>query len=315
MVLAVGMALVVPMYSEYVLFLKRTGNSFLREQAYAYLRGGEDLATILLRLDREQDLQAGQNRDDLTEMWAQQVTPYPLDEGGWLTGSLRDLQGLFDINSVAGPQPQGRRFTVHQEMFIRLLQASSEEPMDEQLAISITQSVIDWMDADNLPGTLGAEDDYYYDARPPYRAANREMSSVSELRAVANVTPEIYLAVEPYLTVWSDPGRINIHTAPAAVLRALNSPGNLEPLTAGEGEALLEMRGEGGFENVQALLETPVFAGLELSEEQRAMLTESSDYFLFDGQVEVADRTARLYSVLRRKGGRVDVLARGSGSL
>ena len=58
-----------------------------------------------------------------------------------------------------------------------------------------------------------------------------------------------------------------------------------------------------------------VFAGLELSEEQRAMLTESSDYFLFDGQVEVADRTARLYSVLRRKGGRVDVLARGSGSL
>ena len=45
--------------------------------------------------------------------WAQQVTPYPLDEGGWLTGSLRDLQGLFDINSVAGKAPEGQRFTDH----------------------------------------------------------------------------------------------------------------------------------------------------------------------------------------------------------
>ncbi len=74
--------------------------------------------------------------------------------------------------------------------------------MSEQDAILITESVSDWLDADANPSLDGAEDEYYAAQAPAYRAANRAMSSVSELRAVANMTPEIYQALLPWVTVW-----------------------------------------------------------------------------------------------------------------
>lgn len=315
LVFAIGMALIVPMYSEYTLFLRRHANSFAAEQAYAYLRGGEDLAALLLREDLLEDQGEGVVRDDLSEVWAQQLPPYALDEGGWLTGRLEDLNGRFNINSLAGQAPNQQRFTAQQEQFIRLLQTLEDPRVEEQDAILITESIIDWLDADSRPRNFGAEDDHYYDLTPSYRAANRSMLSVSELQAVAYVTPEIYSAVEPLLTVWTADLKINVNTAPVQVLRTLNSTNDYRPLSQQEGESLLELRGEEGFENTQALLDSPVFEGRELSEELRNSLAERSQYFLFIAEVEVADRISRLYSVLHRQQGRVQALVRASGSL
>src|SRR5690606_2843760 len=121
-------------------------------------------------------------------------------------------------------------FTAEQEQFIRLLQALGDPAISEQEAIAITESISDWLDADFEPSESGAEDDYYFDQTPAYRAANRPMASVSELRAVAYVTPAIYRALQPYVTVWPqepEPGSLNIHTAPAMVLRSLNIDGDL----------------------------------------------------------------------------------------
>ena len=50
--------------------------------------------------DREQP------RDDLLEIWAQTPPPYALDEGGWMAGCLRDLQGRFNLNSLAARVPR-----------------------------------------------------------------------------------------------------------------------------------------------------------------------------------------------------------------
>jgi general secretion pathway protein K len=315
LVFAIGMAVIVPMYSEYTLFLRRHANAYNAEQAWAYLRGGEELASLLLREDLREDQQEGTIRDDLSEAWAQQVPPYSLDEGGWLTGRLEDLSGRFNINSLTGRAPANERFTAQQEQFIRLLQTVEEPLIDEQDAILITESVMDWLDADSEPRVLGAEDDYYYDQTPSYRAGNRAMVSVSEFQAVANVTPEIFLAVEPLLTVWGGDGKINVNTAPVQVLRSLNSIKDYRPLSPQEGEELLELRGEEGFENIAAMLESPVFEGRQLSEDLRNGLGETSSFFLFIAQVDVADRISHLYSVLQRGQGGVRALVRSSGSL
>lgn len=315
LVFAIGMALIVPMYSEYTLFLRRHANSFIAEQAWAYLRGGEELASLLLREDLLEDEREGVVRDDLSELWAQQVPPYALDEGGWLTGRLEDLNGRFNLNSLLGQPPAKQRFTAQQEQFIRLLQTLEEPTVSEQDAILITESVVDWLDADSQPRDFGAEDDHYYAVTPSYRAANREMMSVSELQAVAYVTPEIYAAIEPLLTVWTADLKININTAPAQVLRSINSTGDYRPLSAQEGESLLELRGEEGFENAQAMLDSPVFEDRQLSQELVASLGESGQYFLFSAEVDVADRISRLYSVLQRQQQQVRTLVRASGSL
>ena len=315
LVFAIGIALVVPMYSEYTLFVKRSSNQFAAEQGYSYLRGGEQLAVLALQQDAEFDQSEDDLRDDLSEFWAQDTQAYPLDEGGWLQGQLEDLQGRLSLNALDEAPGEGKRFSPPQERFIRLLQMFEEPQVSQQDAILITEAVLDWMDSDSVPRDFGAEDDHYYDAQPPYRAANRGFTSVSELRAVAYVTPQIYLAVAPYLNAVRDAPRINVNTAPLEVLRTLSAAGDYQPLSVQDGQNLIDLRGENGFESTEAFLEIPLFADREDPASLSGAISLNTAYFLFRGEADVADRISRLYSVLHREGQQVQVLARASGSL
>ena len=98
---------IVAMKVEFTRFYQRSANLFLAEQAQAYLRGAEDLASLALLADYDADKNREQPRDDLEEIWAQPSAPYPLDEGGWLSGELVDLQGRFNLNALAVAAPGG----------------------------------------------------------------------------------------------------------------------------------------------------------------------------------------------------------------
>ena len=141
------------------------------------------------------------------------------------------------------------------------------------------------------------------------------MASVSELRAVANMTPEIYLALSPWVTVWPQvAATLNIHTAPAIILRTINDDDNLQPLSESDAETLVAHRLETGFLDRAELIAHPVFAGKNLQVISQN-LGESSGYFLLSAEAEVADRRVRLYSVLERRGRAINTLVRASGSL
>lgn len=309
LVFALAAALMTAMQSEFTLFIKRGGNIFIAEQTQAYLRGGEDLAIKLLREDYFTDDAAGEMRDDHSEFWAQELPPYTLDEG-LLFACLVDQNGRFNLNSLldgSATTPDndtnGPRFTENQEMFIRLLQTLQGVEVTEQEAIAVTEAVSDWLDADQNPRNNGGEDGFYYDRSPSYRAANQPMTSISELRSVAGVTADIFRALEPLVTVWTGTTALNINTAPVQVLRSINEVGVREPLSVGEGESLQELRTEGevqaGYESVELFLEESMFAGKNLGS-IKSRLDIKSEYFLFVGKVQVADRTTRLYSVLHR---------------
>ena len=316
LVFAMCTALIVAMKGDFTRLYQRSANIFLAEQAYAYLRGAEELAGIALKVDYDQDQTQEQPQDDLQEIWAQPTTPYALDEGGWLLGSLEDLQGRFNLNALAGEAAEGQRFTPAQAQFIRLLQALEEPPVSEQEAILITAAVADWLDSDDRPRADGAEDDYYNLRTPAYRSANQPMASVSELRAVAYMTPEIYSALRPWVTVWPhSPATLNINTAPMMVLRSINADKDLSPLSEADATALLADREEAGFADLDEFLANPVFEGRrEQMPATRALLGQRSSYFLLQAEVEVADRNMRLYSVLQRSGRYVAALSRASGS-
>ena len=320
LVFALSTALVVAMKSQFNRYFQRTANILLSEQAESYLRGAEELAMTALILDYDQDKQEQQARDDLSEIWARQSQPFALDDGGWLAGSLEDLQGRFNLNHLAIPAKRGPgepRFTAAQEQFIRLLQALEEPQVSEYEAISITESVSDWLDVDSNPYAEGAEDDYYYGRTPAHRTANRPMASASELRAVANMTPEIYAALLPWVTVWpQEPATLNIHTAPEMVLRSLNDDGNLNPLSAADGESLALYREETGFSDIDDFIAQPAFAGRgDKMLKIRSLLGQESSYFLLRAEVEVAERNMRLYSVLQRSNRQVGALVRANASL
>jgi len=316
LVFAMCTALIVAMKSDFTRLYQRSANIFLAEQAYAYLRGAEELAGIALRVDYDQDQQQEQPQDDLQEIWAQPTTPYALDEGGWLLGSLEDLQGRFNLNSLAGEAREDQRFTASQAQFIRLLQALEEPLVSEQEAIQITAAVADWLDSDGQPRPEGAEDDYYLSRSPALRSADQPMASVSELRAVAYVTPEIFTALQPWVTVWPrSPTTLNINTAPMMVLRSINGDKDLSPLSEADATSLVADREEAGFADLDAFLANPVFDGRrDNMTATRALLGQSSSYFLLQAEVEVADRNMRLYSVLQRSGRNIAALSRASGS-
>lgn len=320
LVFAISAAIIVGMHRDFNRVYQQAGNSMLAQQSRVYLIGAEELATLALQVDYDQDTANERRRDDLEEVWARDEVPYPLDEGGWLSGYLEDLQGRFNLNSLAEQAPGGEgkpRFTPPQQQFIRLLLALEEPALSEPEAISVTEAIGDWLDADSNIRLEGAEEDYYFGLTPPYRSGNRPMASTSELRAVSGVSAELYLALEPWVTVWPQTaGKLNLHTAPAMVLRSLGEDGSLIPLSESDALSLVEYRKENGFNDLEDFKNHPVFAdrqgdmGAQLS-----LLGESSDYFLLRARVEVADRNTRLYSVLQRDGRRVSAVVRASGSL
>jgi general secretion pathway protein K len=318
LVFAICAALLVALQRDFTLAYQRGSNRMLEEQGWAYLRGAEELAALALQLDFDADVARDTPRDDLTEIWAQEATPYALDEGGWMVGALVDLQGRFNLNALAAPVSEGEgaaRYNAPQQFFIRLLQALEGVEMTEYEAVAITEAIGDWVDSDDVPRLNGAESGFYGAMTPAYRAANQPMRSVEELRAVANVTPEIYAALAPLVTVWpEDPAGLNLHTAALPLLRAVNADGSLQPLSLADGEALLQQRQESGFADREDFLAQPVFAEAGL-EGAASLLGESSSYFLLTARVEIADREQRLYSVLHRASRQVNVLLRKRAAL
>lgn len=321
LVFALSAALVVAMKSEFNRYFRRVANTLLAEQGQAYLRGAEDLAAVILIADYDLDKENKLIRDDLNEQWASPAPPFLLDDGGWMKGELEDLQGRFNLNhlkaQISGNGTGARKYTAPQEQFIRLLQSLEEPPISQYEAIAITDAIGDWLDTDDRVSPEGAEDDYYYGKTPPHRAANRPMASPSELRSVANITPEIYRALAPLITVWpEEPEPLNINTAKPMLLRSINFREELTPISIVDAESLFEHRQEFGFATIKDLREHAVFAGgTGKTVDVKQLLDIKSSYFLLRAEVEVADRNMRLYSVLHRGNRRIDVIARANGSL
>ena len=103
-----------------------------------------------------------------------------------------------------------------------------EEP---QISI-LTDSILDWIDPDDLHRINGAENDYYQSLSPPYSAKNGPFDSVEDLLWVRGVTSELFfgsrregeeekVGLRQIFTVDSPIDRVNLRTAPAEVIHAL----------------------------------------------------------------------------------------------
>ena len=207
------------------------------------------------------------------------------------------------------------RWTPTQKLLIRLLQALNEAslPLDE--AMALTEAISDFIDPDTNRRRDGAEANEYRYADFPYLPANRALASVSELRSVRGMTPEIYEALVPLVTVWPERNtRLNILTAPLPVLRTLNADDQWAPLPVIDAERWVESRREGGIAQVADLLGDPILAGRP-SAELESLLDIRSDWFLLDASVELLDRQRHLFTVLHRETDMAVAVFRSEGEL
>jgi general secretion pathway protein K len=295
--------------SDYLVLFRTVENQTALQQARAYLRGAEVVAKEALLRDLLVDTEV----DSALELWAQPLL-LPLPEGV-MSACIIDLQSRLNLNDLGAAADQ---YSPAQKRFIRLLQTLDvEQPLDSVAAVELAHAVFDWIDVDSTPRYPGGAEELEYLRRmPPYRPANQAFASVTELNLVAGMTPELVAALTPHLAVWGN-GSINLNTLDAALnssrdpatnigsdapepmlLRTLNNPDSLLPLTAQAAGLLAQARSaQGGVLRTLDFFDTGPLAAQQWELDGIGL---ASEYFLLTADMQVQARHYQLQSVLHR---------------
>ncbi len=179
----------------------RTRNALRAEQTWQLLLGLEGWAVAALRRDEAE----AAGVDGPGDAWLVPLPPIRIP-GGEIRGRLRDASGCFNLNRLhaAGvDDPQALA------AFERLLANLRLDP-------TLAQRLADWMDADAIPRSGGAEDAHYAQRQPPYRTAAGPLAHVSELRLVAGVDDAAFQRLAPHACALpvASAGNINFATRP-----------------------------------------------------------------------------------------------------
>lgn len=277
-----------------------TGASIARGSSQARLADAQLLAQgmedwALLMLDRDQD--QGDGIDTHNDTWAGTLPPLPVP-GGLVSGKLIDLDGHFNLNTLIR---NGARDPVAQARFSRLLAAL-------ELDTGIADAVSDWIDADNQALAQGAEDLEYLRADPPYRAANRLITHISELRKIKGVDAKAYAKLAPEVTALPPGTGFNINTATLAGYMSLADGISVDLAKR------LWQDGHANFRSMTELVDQLGQAGVSLDPASMSDLKVSSRFFIARADVELGGRPFRFYSQLQRAPGGGRVLQRVQGA-
>jgi len=220
--------------------------------------------------------------DHLGEGWAQPLSPLPV-EGGELSGGLSDQQGLFNLNSLVR---EGKASAADLAVFQKLLDLL-------QLPPGLAGAVVDWIDPDaepTYPG--GAEDMDYLALDPPYRAANRALTTVDGLYRIKGFDAARVERLRAFVTALPQATPVNVNTAPAEVLAAVAG------LSLDQARALVAARKARHFADLADFRERLPQPEAPLNE---TLLSVDSRYFLVTGHARFGRAKAGCQALLERE--------------
>ena len=187
--------------------------TFENTQAYVLALSAEEVIKAGLIYDADRDSSSNELWDTSAELW-NQVVPLEI-EGARVKVSVRDLQGLFNLNWLH--ESSGKQ-AVSMTRFQSLL---SELGLDTSIATNLKH----WF-------TAGAGFNYeYQNEEPPYSAGEIPMTHPSELLLVRDVTAEAYQKLEPFITALPVQTPLNINTTLPEVLRSWDAKLSLDAAT------------------------------------------------------------------------------------
>lgn len=258
------------------------GNALALDQARAFAMAAETIA--LGRIDRLVD--ADPARTSLAGGWNGRQTRLPLP-GGFATVRVTDGGNCFNLNSLVSGQPGGPLETrpTGVAQFVGLMETIGVAHAD---AARVAAATADWIDSDDIPAPQGAEDAAYRDLPTPYRTGATLLADVSELRAVAGVTPELYTALRPWVCALpvTDLSPINVNTLlpEQAPLFVMLMP---DRLTLDRARRLLSERPADGYESVYEFWKLPALDGLGAPPEVSEQTTLRTRWFAVEMRVEL----------------------------
>jgi general secretion pathway protein K len=233
-------------------------------RADALARGGIRLGGALLLEDRLRERAGGSlPLDTELDPWAEGLdleTP----DGARLRVRVQDSGARLNLNALFSVDEAGQivaKQTAEPFLTALLEKAIAEIPKppgEKSYDLrELAANLIDFVDSDEIRVQGGAEDAWYQSQSPPYRAANRPLFSVDDLRLVEGFDADLVEALRPYVSVYPyAPGGcdseavgcgINVNTAPPHVLALLYYDDGVELRLAPEDviRQILEIRQKG----------------------------------------------------------------------
>ena len=258
-------------------------NNAALDQARAYAVGVESL----LALTADDLIAASPERTTLAGGWNGQTRTIPMPGGGVVNATIRDGGNCFNINSVAEgqmptaltPRPMGI------DQFTGLMRSLD---VPEREARRIAEAAGDWVDADTDRSREGAEDSDYAGGEGGRRVGNTFFAEVSELRAVAGMTPEIYERLRPWLCALPvdalSPININTLSPDQAPLLAMLAPGQI---SIDRARQVLAERPAAGWDNITDFWTAPGLQQVILPLDAQLQPQLRTRWFALDLRVEL----------------------------
>ncbi|KPU82846.1 general secretion pathway protein GspK [Psychromonas sp. PRT-SC03] len=310
MILAIMVLLASTMTQRLTLSLKRTQGLMLSQGGYWYAQATAELARMILEDDFSDS-----KRVSLDQNWATADSKFALENGN-ISGTIIDMRSCFNLNAIAAPDKGEKRATGVTQLQ-RLLEALD---IDDYRAETISDSVRDWIDADNVSlAEQGAEDSFYEALSVAHLTSNVAMIDISELRAVRSVSKSIFAKISPYLCALpSAQQKINVNTVrvdQAEILYAL-FPESLN-LSIRDFEKLLSDRYKSGWKSVGEFFEEDMFHGLNIPSALKNELSVQSEFFQLNAIVQFSDRLSKvklLFKMENKKAYTIRYQSSGLGS-
>lgn len=164
-------------------------------QARMAAEAGINLAVLSLR-----------DPDELTRMIPDGRSYYVNFEGITVEVQVTDERGKLNVNAA------------NEEVYIDLLTANGVDATEAEL---LAAAIADWVDPDEIERANGAELEAYEMAGLGVGPANRGFVMVEEMLQVLGMSWDLYRAIAPGLTVYSDSGVPDPAYAPLEALLAL----------------------------------------------------------------------------------------------
>jgi len=196
-------------------------------RAEALARGGVRLAIAALLADRLFESEDQFEADTLQDGWAQlAAAPIPTPDGGELRIRVEDAGAKLNLNALfakGAPRDEASEIFLG-ELLTKVIEEIPVRPEQKLYDVeALARNLIDWVDADDVRVSGGAEDDYYQAQRPPYRAPNRPLLSLDEMGLIEGFDAQLVNALRPYVEVQPivNADGVNPNTAPDWVLALL----------------------------------------------------------------------------------------------
>ncbi len=215
-----------------------------------------------------------------------EVIPLPF-ERGLINLTVTDATNCFNLNQF-GAQDDSLADARYQKLLVSL-------GFFEADARALTDSLADWIDADNNPRAYGQESNFYARQSPPYMAANTTLANLSELYAIEGYTTEIVNRISPFIctrpTTEQTPLNIeSLQETDASLLVTLFS----EEMKVDTAEGLILGRPLDGWGSTEAFLTHPTIIQIGEHVRNDGMISTNSSYIDLHAQINVDSMTRNL---------------------